>query len=125
MEFCDNCENYLSLKEIREEKEEGKEDTTDTNSFDIIYHCSSCDLDKPCNNYMIYRKVYKKEGISMTDAHLNTYKARDPTLPRRKSKCTKCNKIDNNPYQVKYADNSFNILSICLTCNHMFKYEKI
>ena len=125
MEFCDKCENYLSLKEVRNINEEEKEQKLDSNDFDIVYHCSSCNLEKPCNKYMIYKKVYKKEGLVMKDKHLNKYKARDPTLPRRKSKCTSCNKVDNNPYQVKYADNSFNILSICLSCNHMFKYEKV
>lgn len=115
MEFCDNCGDYLYLSEKRNDKE-----------IKLVYSCKKCDFTKHCDKTLIFRKVYKKDDkLDYEKKDINKYLIRDKTLPKKKSQCTSCLTINDNPYQVKYSNNSYNIISFCLDCNTSFPYKKI
>lgn len=115
MEFCNSCDDYLYIKEFRE-----------NNNFKLIYSCKKCPFTKECNNNLIFKKIYKKDDkITFSKNKINDYIIRDKTLPKKKSKCESCHDINENPYQVKYANNSFNIVSFCINCKTSFPYKKI
>lgn len=108
--FCDNCDNYLKLVE---------------NDNNLYYSCTKC-TDSPLiliENVCIFSKKYKNtdfRSIEIDNLVKNKYLLEDPCLPRNKSKCPKCKKINQNSYFVKYIDMKFNIINICSNCKHNF-----
>lgn len=109
MEFCNNCKNYLSFKE----------DLID-NKRNLYYYCNKCDYKKKCNINKITFKNYKIKQKLSSDIYLNKYKVNDKTLPKKVSKCKKCNKINNNPYELKYINNLYKMNIICIKCYNNF-----
>jgi len=105
MEFCENCKNYLFLKECKHEGNRA-----------LFYYCKKCDFKKECINKKISFKIYKQTEIKNNDSYMNKYKANDVTLPSRSCKCPKCKKINNNPYERKYVNNSFQLNIFCKNC---------
>lgn len=113
MEFCDNCYNYLSIREERKE-----------DNFDLVYKCENCNFSKKCESNVIFTKIYKQEELNINDIYLNKYHKTDKTLPSKLTTCVKCNETNNNKYEVKYCNNSFNIIIYCSSCDFAFKYKK-
>lgn len=107
MEFCDNCKNYLYLKECKHEGDRK-----------LFYHCKKCDFQKECGNNKISFKIYKQTKNDNNDSYLNQSKVTDNTLPKKHCKCPNCKKINNNPYERKYINNSFQLNVICKKCFH-------
>ena len=112
MKFCEDCGDYLVIKETRV-----------GGVFKICYFCEACMKGEECLNTCVYNKVYKKEkDLVNYDTSLNKYHIQDSTLPTKTGKCTHCKKTNNNPYYVKYINNSFNIIMICKKCLKNFKF---
>ena len=113
MKFCKLCKNSLQLKETRED-----------NHFQLWHVCLKCNYEEICENPCIFSKTYKKErsAINYDASYLNKYYINDPTMPTKKTKCVHCNETDNNPYYVKYVNNSFQIIIICKACLKNFKF---
>ena len=109
MEFCKNCKNYLFLKECKVNGDRK-----------LIYYCKQCDFSKDCIDNKISFKIYKKTDNLENDSYLNKFKVTDLTLPRKTTKCPKCKKTNNNVYEVKYFNNSYNLNIICKHCHHNF-----
>lgn len=110
MDFCDNCKNHLSVLEISENNERV-----------LYYYCKKCNVKKQCFNNKVSFKKYKMDNNHTNDTqHINKYKAQDCTLPIKHCKCPKCKKINNNRYEVKYVNNSYNLNIICKNCHENF-----
>ena len=111
MNFCVKCNNFLYLKEINHEDKRV-----------LFYYCKKCDYKTECKNNKISFKIYKKtiNNSKSNVSYLNKYKVNDLTLPRKNIKCPKCKKINNNPYERKYFNNSFQLNIICSNdkCNY-------
>ena len=112
MEFCNTCSNYLHIVEDRQD-----------GNFRLIYRCNSCNITRPCTKTIVYKKVYKNDDLNINDVYLNKYHARDKTLPTKLSTCTHCKETNTNKYEVKYCNNSFNIIVYCNNCTKAFKYK--
>ena len=65
----------------------------------------------------VMHKVYKQKEKKDDAKYLNKYKNQDQSLPRRRSKCPHCKKININVYEIKYINNSYNMNFICGKCN--------
>ena len=109
MEFCNNCKNYLYLKESK---------VDDVRK--LFYICHKCDFKKECLNKKISFKIYRVNTHNTHDTHLNKYKINDVTLPTKSCKCPMCKKMNSNPYETKYINNSFQMNVICKDCHHNF-----
>lgn len=109
MDFCNNCNNYLSLKEILENDERI-----------LYYYCNKCEIKKQCLIKKISFKKYKIDNDIKNEVFLNKYKVKDKTLPQKYCKCPKCKKMNNNRYEVHYKNNSYNINIICKNCFNNF-----
>lgn len=108
--FCEKCDNYLKLIE-------------DENN--LYYQCMKCENSEKIfiKNTLIYHKEYKNtdyNSIELNNIIKNKYHIEDPSLPKNKTKCIHCKKINSNPYIVKYIEMKFNIINICINCNKNF-----
>lgn len=112
MEFCNNCKNYLFLKEEKVNTQRK-----------LYYYCKNCDFKKECLNNKILFKRYKFDEEKIEDnSYINKYKVSDITLHKKNTKCPKCKKINNNVYEVKYLNNSYNLNFVCSNCYHSWIY---
>jgi DNA-directed RNA polymerase subunit M/transcription elongation factor TFIIS len=110
--FCKKCSNYLKLIE------------EDDN---LYYKCYKCNDDNMIliNDICIFNKQYKNnelKSIEFDNINKNKYHIEDNSLPKNKSKCSHCKKINNNPYFVKYINMIFNIIYICINCNKNYTH---
>ena len=112
MKFCEDCENYLDLTERRE-----------NGNFKLYYECIDCNKLYECNTHRIYSKVYKNDNINKYTERISKFYSNDSTMPRRETTCTKCKETNNNVYFVEYKNNSFHIISICMSCCNNFKLD--
>ena len=113
MEFCENCKNYLYFKEY-----------LINNNRKLFFYCKKCDYKKECNLKKITFKNYKVKKKIKKDNFLNKYKIHDNTLPKKISKCKYCHKINNNPYEIVYTNNIYNMNIICINCKKNFSIIK-
>ena len=111
MEFCVTCKNYLYLKEQKVEEKRT-----------LFYYCKKCEYKKECVNKKISFKIYKKTDNTVKDSYMNKYKVTDKTLPTKHTKCQKCKKTNDNPYEVKYSNNCYNLNVICSKCHHNWTF---
>lgn len=102
MEFCSDCNTFLFIKEA---------DVSGQRC--LVSFCNKCNTIKPCTNMCVMHKVYKQKEKIDDSNHLNKYKVHDSSLPRRKSKCPHCKKMNINVYEIKYTNNSYHMNFIC------------
>jgi len=105
--FCVFCLQKLNVRE----------ELIDEKFANLFYYCENknCNYKKKCVNYQIeYKKYYHNKNIETL--YLNQYKAKDITLPFKKSKCPKCQKKNYNRFERKYFNHKFYINNICSEC---------
>lgn len=106
LKFCEKCKNILFLKEIDIDSKRT-----------LVYYCKKCETQCVCYKLRVEHKEYRTNTCIDT-SYLNKYKISDPTLQTKKSKCPKCKKINKNPFEVMYLNNSYKVKSICVKCHH-------
>lgn len=107
MDFCNNCNNYLQIKEIKFEDKRT-----------LYYYCKNCPFKKQCEINKISSTNYSKKKITLDKSYLNNYKKDSNILPKKISKCPGCKTKNENVYEVRYFNNSYNIYNICSKCNN-------
>lgn len=105
MNFCSHCSKRLIIRE-----------EINDNKRDVFYFCpnTDCKYKIKCSNYRITHKVYHHQLNNKT--HLNKYKVKDITLPKKKTKCPNCKEKNFNRYEPKFFHNTFFINNICSVC---------
>jgi len=109
MEFCDVCDNMMSL---------------DVNDDDkLIYKCGPCKKDKGCDDTKtacVYRANYGGNEKVFYDLFINKYTFRDPTLPRVKNiTCpnNECNSKNNSEViYIRYNNEDMKYIYLCCHC---------
>lgn len=110
MEFCEICENVLSLK--MEENE-------------LKYTCRACKKNYPPGenfNPCVYKNNYGGNEKIFYDMFVNKYTFNDPTLPRsREISCPECQKNKDkkkNPevIYIEYDHDQMKYIYVCCDC---------
>tara|TARA_Y100000389_G_C17468278_1_gene527765 strand:- start:2694 stop:3113 length:420 start_codon:yes stop_codon:yes gene_type:complete len=127
MEFCEKCDNLLTL---------AKEKGTDT----LHYHCKACNSKRQCPadyNPCVLKKTYGGNAKVFYELFINEYTKYDPTLPHlnntpcQNAECAKKtseNGEESNIVYVRYSEEKMKYIYLCCKCDKAWihpEYQKV
>ena len=128
MEFCEQCDNLLTLSKS-------------SDSDELQYHCRACRKSYPCPedfNPCVFKKNYGGSEEVFYEMFVNKYTKYDPTLPHSHNmKCpidncaaeTERKKEKPDIIHVRYSDTNKSYIYLCCKCDkawvHSEKYGQV
>lgn len=106
-EFCKECSNILYLKEDRDDKQ-------------LFMACKSCEHFEEAKSNIVYSIYYGRKRVP--NSILSKDIVSDPTLPRVRVKCPRC---DNREAVLYYGDEvvedtAFLVYYVCSSCHEIW-----
>ena len=115
MEFCEVCENLLTIHATKNDR--GEET--------IVNFCHCCNNEYPIlssGNTTVFKKDFGKNKQLFKDLYISKYTKHDPTLPTINIDCPNCDKKD--VVFVRTNEDSMSYLYLCRNCDTNWENEE-